>query len=174
MVAVVLVGAGALLMALGLLFLVGAAGQARRLAVAAIALGVGGASAGLGLRSWRALERFRPEVLRGEILAEARRRSGAVSEADLIAVLGPRWEAARPVLGALAAEGACQSRTESGRRLYVFPDMEPRLAVRRCEYCGGELPLEGEVTSCPSCGGTLKLGVERVALRDGGAYRMDE
>jgi len=164
--------AGVLLVGLGLLFLVGSAGQARRLAVAVLALALGGVAAGLGLRAWRRLGRLRPEVLRGEILEAARRRSGIVSEADLVAVLGSRWEAGSAVLRELVGEGVCES--DAGRRLYVFPSLQPRLAVRRCEYCGSELPLEGEVTSCPSCGGTIKLGVERVALRDGDAYSMDE
>ena len=164
--------AGALVMGLGLLFLVGSAGQARRLVVAVLGLALGGVAAGFGLRAWRRLDRLRPEVLRREILAAARRRSGIVSEDDLIAALGRRWAAGSAVLRVLVAEGVCQG--DAGRRLYVFPSLQPRLAVRRCEYCGSELPLEGEVTSCPSCGGTIKLGVERVALRDGDGYSMDE
>jgi len=165
---------GVLLLGLGLLFLVGSAGQARRMLVAVLALGVGGVAVGLGLRAWRALERSRPEVVRGEILEAARRRSGVVSEPDLIAVLGARWSVGRQVLETLGTEGECQTRSEQGRLLYVFPALQPRLMVRRCEYCGAELPLEGEVTSCPSCGGTIKLGVERVGLRDGDAYSMDD
>jgi hypothetical protein len=164
--------AGVLVMGLGLLFLIGSAGQTRRLAVAVLALALGGVAAGFGLRAWRRLDRLRPEVLRGEILDAARRRSGIVSEDDLVAALGRRWAAGSAVLRALVAEGVCES--DAGRRLYVFPSLQSRLAVRRCEYCGSELPLEGEVTSCPSCGGTVRLGVERVGPRDGDAYRMDE
>ncbi len=158
---------------LGLLFLIGSAGRGYRLASAAILLASGAICAGLGLRGLRAAARLEPEALRAEILAEARRRSGSVPETDMAAVLGARWAAGRDVLAALAAEGVCSRHVEGVDALYVFPGLQPRLAVRRCEYCSAELPLEGDVASCPKCGGTVKTGVERLTVRED-SYRMDE
>jgi len=54
---------GVALMLLGLLFLAGAAGQVRRLAVAGVSLVLGAASAGYGVRGWRAAEASSPEAI---------------------------------------------------------------------------------------------------------------
>jgi hypothetical protein len=167
----VVVGLG--LGALGLLFLIGSAGRWQRLVVALIGLSLGAACVGLGLRGIRALRRLDPAAMRAEILAEARRRSGSVSETDLTALLGERWASGRDVLAGLASEGVCRRHVEAAGVFYVFPGLQPRLAVRRCEYCSAELPLAEDVTTCPKCGGTIRTAVERVTLPED-AYRMDE
>jgi hypothetical protein len=157
---------------LGLLFLIGSAGRAHRLAIAAISLAAGAVCLGFGLRGLRALSRLDPGAVRAEILAEARRRSGSVSESDLAASLGARWGVGRDVLAMLASEDVCRRHVEASGTFYLFPGLQPRLAVRRCEYCSAELPLEGAVATCPKCGGAVKLGVERLTLREDD-YRMD-
>jgi hypothetical protein len=169
----VLVLAGVLLAGLGFLFLVGSAGSVRRLGVAVIGLALGGVLAGFGVRGIKALARSLPEAVRAEILAEARRRSGSLSATDIAALLGERWPAGRAVLATLESEGVCQRQTEQGADFYLFPSMQPRLAVRRCEYCGSELPLDEATTSCPKCGGTVRTAAERLSLRQDDAYRMD-
>jgi hypothetical protein len=168
-----LVVGGVGLAGLGLLFLIGSAGRMHRLAIAAILLASGAICVGMGLRGLRSLSRLEPEVVRAEILAEARRRIGSVSEADLAASLGARWGASGGVLEALISEDVCRRHVEAGGVFYVFPGLQPRLAVRRCEYCSAELPLEGLITTCPKCGGTVRTGVERLTLREDD-YRMDE
>ena len=57
---------------------------------------------------------------------------------------------------------------------YLFPDMQPRLTVRKCQYCDAELPIVQELSSCPNCGGNFKTQVERVSLSKDDAYSMDE
>jgi Zn finger protein HypA/HybF involved in hydrogenase expression len=168
-----LVLVGVLFAALGLLFLVASAGSGRRLAVAVAALGVGGVLAGLGVRGLKALARSAPEAVRAEILAEAGRRSGSLSATEIAALLGERGQVGRDVLAALEAEGVCRRHWEQDAELYLFPGMQPRLAVRRCDYCGSELPLDDETSSCPKCGGTVKTAAERLSVRRDDAYRMD-
>jgi hypothetical protein len=171
-VALVLGGVGLVL--LGLLFLVGAAGRAGRYLVGVVSLTLGGTVAGLGARLVKEAAAASPERLRAEILELARRRSGEVSEAEVGAELGTRAAGAPAVLAALEGERLCVRRSREGATYFVFESLQPRLVVRRCEYCNAELPVSGNVTSCPTCGGSVKTQVESRSLSGGDAYRMDD
>lgn len=172
--AVILAVLGVGLVLLGLLFLLGAAGMTRRYLVAAVSLAAGAVLAGLGIRFFRQADRITPAYLRAEILDMARRHNGEVSEADLRAGLGRRFPRAEKVIVRMRNEGLCQQRRRGVELYYVFADMLPRLTVRRCAYCGAELPLDLELSSCPNCGGSIKTGVESLSLSKEGHYSMDE
>lgn len=169
-----LAGSGILLMALGLLFLVGSAGLTSRYLVAFASLGLGLAATIGGLTAHRLADLRDPKHVRGEILGEAKRRGGVVTEAELAGLLAKRWEIGKEVLGVLAVDGQCERRQDGAVVSWVFPSLQPRLAVRECEHCGGTLPLGEEVTTCPSCGGALTTAVKRVDLASDDAYSMDE
>ncbi len=172
-IAMVLVGVG--LVALGLIFLLGAAGQGSRYAVAVVGLALGGVLAGLGVRLVKVAEAASPEQLRAEILAQARARNGEISEADVEAALGRRAVGAAAVLAGLEGDGRCsRHRSEDGAEYFVFAELQPRLMVRRCEYCRAELPLQQELAQCPNCGGTFKTDVESRSLAGEDLYEMDE
>lgn len=172
--AAVVVGAlGSVLVLLGLLFLVGAAGQAQRYAVALVGALLGSGLIALAIKLFQQGGALTPEHIRAEILALAKRRSGEVSEVDLQATLGLRRERAQRVLEDLLRDGLAKQAARDGTLYYTFPDLLPRLAVRRCEFCQAELPLEQELASCPRCGGTIRMDMEQVALSDD-AYGMDE
>ncbi len=168
------VALGAVLILLGLLFLVGSAGQARRLAVAVISLASGAVATGVGVRTFKRAEALMPERLRADILAVARERSGEVAESEIAARLGDRFEAARAVLDVLATEGACTRRSVGGSVHLVFPSLQPRLTTLQCEYCGAELPISESVRSCPSCGGTITTRVVRRSMAAGEVFGMDD
>ena len=170
-----LVGLGVLLMALGLLFLVGAGGQAQRYAIGAVALALGAVAAGFGLRFVRQAEAARPERLREQILALAKERAGELSADDLTAALGPLARLGEEELQRMARDGnVVDERRDDGRRFYVFADLQPRLTLRRCAFCRKEIALEAETTTCPHCGGAVERHVERVSLTDDDAYHMDD
>jgi hypothetical protein len=170
----VTVASGVMLVGLGLLFVVGAAGQARRLVIGAVLLGLGALVAGVGVRTYKREEAASPEQLRAELLELARRRSGEISETDVAAALGRRAEAALAELRRMVTNGECRRSAVDGTDYYTFPDLQPRLAVRRCQFCSAELPLAEELASCPSCGGLIKTEVRRVARSGDDAYGMDE
>ncbi len=173
--AVMGIGLGTLLALLGVLFLVGADGEVRRLVVAAIGLVGGAALVGVGIRLWKVAEALSPARLRVEILEAAKREDGEISAPELEAALGRRFAPAEPVLERLVSEGRCRRQQRSGGLYYVFPELQPRLAVRRCEYCGAELPLADELSSCPSCGGAVQTGVVQRSFSGGeGLFSMDE
>lgn len=172
--AVLLCVLGIGLVLLGLLFLLGAGGRGYRYVIAVVCLAMGGGLAGLGVRLFKQADAASPEQLRAEILELARRKSGEISEDEVLASLGRRAAGAPAVLAAMVTEGLCERRTVRGAAYYLFPELQPRLLVRRCEYCNAELPLAGEVAECPNCGGTVKTQVESRSLAGGEVYSMDE
>ncbi len=172
-VAVVIGVVGILAVAFGLLFLLGAAGQVHRYVIAAVGVLLGVGLVTLAVKLFRQSGALTQEHIRAEILALAKQRNGEVSELDLQAALGLRWEHAISVLDRLLREGVCKRATKDGAVYYQFPSLLPRLAVRRCEFCQAELPLEEELDSCPRCGGSIRTDMEQVAFSDD-AYSMDE
>ncbi len=171
---ILLEAAGGILVALGLLFVVGAGGQVRRLVIGAVMIVIGAVLAGVGVRIYKQADALLPEQLRAEILELARRRNGEVSETDVAAALGRRAPAALALLSTMVRDGECRRSAIDGTAYYTFPDLQPRLAVRRCQFCKAELPLSAELASCPACGGLIKTEVRRVAASGDDAYGMDE
>jgi len=171
---ILLVLCGVSFVLLGLLFIVGAAGRTGRFVAAVVLLALGGAAAGVGVRLYKEAAADSPEQLRAEILDLARRRNGELAEADVAATLGRRAAGADAVLAAMVSEGICERRLAGGASYYLFSELQPRLLVRRCEFCQAELPLQQELTTCPGCGGTIKTQVESRSLAGGDHYRMDE
>jgi hypothetical protein len=169
--AVVLVLVGVASCLLGLLFLVGSAGESRRLVVAALGLGLGVGLGALGARTYRRALALAPEQLVGEILEVAKRHAGDLPEPAFLAAFAGRTRAAEQVLGGLLRAGTCTRQPRGESVSYVFPELQPRLLLRRCQYCQAELPPASDAVQCPRCGGTLKMEQEHVP--DAGDYRMD-
>lgn len=165
---------GASFLLLGLLFLAGSAGMGRRLVIAAVFLLLGALISGLAVRTFRRWRLLDPEILRNEILGLAQRKNGEISMADIDAELGWRTTAAGPVVENLVAQGKCRRAIDKSADYLVFPELQPRLTVRFCEYCNAEYPISEETESCPNCGGTLDTRVAVRSLADGESFSMDE
>lgn len=165
---------GIVMILFGLLFLTGSAGKAHRLAIGAASLALGAVLTGLGIRFFKQADMIQPAYIKAEIMEMARVHNGEVSEPDIQAQLGRRFKHAVDVLAAMQARGLCARRNKTGIFYYAFDDMIPRLTIRRCEFCGAEIPLEREITSCPNCGGTIKTDVEKLSLSKGDFFSMDE
>lgn len=172
--AVILVLVGIGLIGLGLLFLIGAGGKPYRYAIGAAGLALGAVAVGFGVRLFKQANQLLPDYIRAEILVLAERHNGEISEPDLMAALGARWPNALEPLSQLLSQAVCRKRVVDGADYYVFEDLQPRLTVRRCEFCDAEIPLDDTLTSCPNCGGTIKTAVEKVSLSKDESYSMDE
>ena len=172
-VSLLLMAAGLALLALGLLFAIGAAGKAFRYVVAAIAMVLGAVLAGFGLRLSRSAEAEAPDQILALVLGLARKGSGRVSEAEIFAALGRRARLAPPILERLVSAGLAERTRAEGGALYLFKGLQTRLFMRKCEYCGEELTIANPARRCPTCGGALKAAVEPTET-EGGNYRMDE
>lgn len=171
LVGVVLLGLALLLAALGMLFLLGADGQGHRFVIAAIGL-LAGASAAMGgaLMIWRGLQAS-PARVRRELLALAQARDGELRSAEVDGAFGFRAPIAHDVLREMTLAGDCR-RAEGSDGSYLFPALQPRLLLRRCDHCGHEAPLASDAEECPSCGATLNVKREAKEA-DEGLYGMD-
>jgi len=174
LIAALQVLAGVIMILLGLLFLAGAAGQGRRVLIGAAGLALGAVLAGLGTRRFRRAEAVDPARLHVEILSLAERSGGELSSQQLAVGLGWRERAAAPVLETLLREGRCVRRHERGEVFYVFPALQPRLMLLRCDYCHTSYDLNDDLDTCPNCGGTLRSEVVSVSLSQGEVYGMDD
>lgn len=165
---------GILLLAFGLLFLLGSAGQVRRLVVAGVGLASGAVVIAYAAAAFREAAARSPERIRAEILALAKREDGEISREEIASALGNRFTAADPVLDALALEGVCRRIPRGGVFFYTFPDLQPRLTVLRCDYCSTERDLNSGFEKCPSCGGPMSPQVAVRSLGEGNVFAMDE
>jgi Zn finger protein HypA/HybF involved in hydrogenase expression len=172
--AIPMICAGVLAALFGLLFLVGSGGQATRLVVGAASLLLGAVGVGFGVRLVKQASAESPRQLIAEIMALAKREDGEVSEEEIVAALGARADKADEILASLMRSGTCERTADRGGVFYVFPELQPRLHVRRCEYCMADLPLSQEVGKCPQCGGEVRVHVERRSVAGEDIYRMDE
>jgi hypothetical protein len=164
---------GGLCLLLGLLFLIGSAGTARRLVVAAIFLLAGGVLAGLGARAWRRADQLLPERLEAVILDAAKREDGEIAADELTAALGWKAPHAQSVLEDLLARGVCRRSQRGGELFYLFTGLQTRLTLLVCEYCGAEYPLSSGTETCPACGGPVSRTVVTRTLSDGSSFSMD-
>ncbi|MBW2702809.1 MAG: hypothetical protein JRF33_18460 [Deltaproteobacteria bacterium] len=171
---IILILLGLAALAFGLLFIVGAGGRLSRYVIAGLGLGLGALCLGFGARLARKLQMRTSAYIRAEVLALASRHNGELSQADLQAQLGERFPDGVPVLAQLQQAGLCRQTEREGKTFYVFPDMQPRLTIRKCEFCDAELPLDEQLSSCPNCGGSIKTRIERLSLSKDEAYSMDE
>lgn len=172
--AIVLVVVGILAALLGILFLIGAAGQTGRYLVSLASLVTAAVTLGFGLLLFRQAKRLDPELIRAEILELAQKKNGELSQQDIQALLAKRFDAAAPVLLQMQQRGVCQMASKDGVTYYNFLSLQPRLTIRRCEFCQAELPLAATLVSCPQCGGTVTTEVQQVSLSNSKLYGMDE
>ena len=171
--AFVLVGLGVLSIALGLLFLVGAAGKPSRYAVSGVALVVGAVAAAVGVALHRRADTESPLQLRAEILDLARRKNGEISRADVAAALGARMPGAEPVLEELQRTGVCKPTDRDGQSYFLFASLQPRLLIRKCRFCTYEAPLGDDRKVCPNCGGALDTTRAARSVSGNDDYGMD-
>ncbi len=163
---------GVFLLLFGLLFLVGAGGQMRRVAIGFVGLSGGALATGFGIRNFKRAELWSPEQLRADILEVARRKNGEVSMSDIEARLDRRVRVVGPVLEKMGLEGVTREGTRDGGRYFVFPHLQPRLMIRFCRYCDAEFPVSNESDSCPNCGGTLETRVATRSISEGEVFSM--
>ena len=171
---VLFVAAGGLLFLFGLLFVVGAKGEGSRYLIGFVGLGAGAVLLGFGIRWFRAADADSPEQVLTELLEAARKRNGELSELEIGAALGRRAALAAPLLEQLVRERLCERKAAGAGVSYVFKDLQPKLFVRKCTFCGTETSIASQATKCPRCGGAIGVDAARKDVGAEGAYRMDE
>lgn len=171
-VAIVVFGCSALL--LGLLFVIGSAAKMQRLVIGGVLVASGAGMVGIGVRRFKGDAANSPQRLRADILELAKREDGEISREEVIAMAGLRAQAAATVLETLVAEGVCRRTERKGSQVFVFPHLQPRLTVLRCDYCATEQDLNSGLDTCPRCGGPLQKSIVARSLAEGQVFNMDE
>lgn len=174
LLSILFVLAGGVFFLLGLLFVVGAKGVASRMAIGVIGLGAGAVLVGFGIRWFRAADADSPEQVLADLLEAARRRNGELSQLEIGAALGRRAALAGPILDRLVADRLCERKPAGAGVSFVFKDLQPKLFVRKCSYCGAEASIVSELPKCTRCGAPVATSHERKDVGEDGAYRMDE
>lgn len=147
----------AVLIAVGLLFLVAASSLPGRLLPAFTLLGlgaIGAAWSGLSYRHWRNLQ---PDELAPQITALAAKNKGELAVTEVMSAFAAPAEAVNSALGVLLDKGQAHREHRADRIVYVFPGLKEHKMVRRCMYCGSTFPVKEPLHKCPNCGGDLEL-----------------
>jgi hypothetical protein len=161
-VALIVLIAGGVLLALGLLFLCASAAAPEKtttrfiLAIALIV--IGGAGAAYAGTTWRRLSETEPQRLADRIV-EFLRSEGKfeTTAAEAVAELSAPMVNVQAALEVLQSRGDAVPEQRDDRRVYVFPNLKESKVVRHCPYCGAEFPVKQAITKCPNCGGTIEL-----------------
>lgn len=124
--------------------------------LAMIALGGGGLYWSIGvIRRWYG---NRPEPLARRIVQKlGHERKDTVSLARVIADLRVTPQAAQEAMRILEARGVAKQDVSDGDTVWRFPGLGMELVVRKCEFCGTELPVSKPITTCPHCGANVSL-----------------
>ena len=173
LVSIMTIGAGLL----GLLFLIGSAGQIHRLIVG---MGLLSSATVLGLvaRKWaRAASQSSRVVVVSDLLSLAQQHNGWLTEALVAAHFGTRFLLAMNLLQDLARGGQCQQAQKAGLNGYLFSDLSVQLTVPQCAHCGFESAIADipEGSTCPRCGAVLNWTQRAADCRTKSqTYSMDE
>ena len=163
---------GILSSALGLIFFIGSHGIGSRLAAAGILGTAGVIMFVIGVIMFRRGSRFSPAGIRKELLRLARMNNGELTEEAIIGTLGTS-DTVNVQLAALVREGVASERMRDNRKLYVIENVQMKMVLKKCPYCGNDYPVRDDIERCPTCGGDLKLHRTALALNEK-KFSMDE
>ena len=103
-----------------------------------------------------------------------RRLIHELSATDIQSLFGRRSRLAVVGVERLVAAGTCRRSRKGAEDYFVFPDLQPRLQSRFCDYCDAELPINLDADNCPNCGGVLSSRVAVRSVSEGELFSMDE
>jgi hypothetical protein len=99
-----------------------------------------------------------------------------LSALGVISLIGPHGIGARLAAGGVMCTGGLAALVFGMilfRRVYRFEDVQAKLVLKKCPYCGNDYPVRDDIERCPTCGSDLKL--QRTALAKGeDKFSMDD
>ncbi len=162
---------GLALIVLGMMFVI-AAGEEKNRFMTGMILSVFGLSLlVMGIRLFRAGISISPGVIKERILKLAGRNHGELPEDVLSGEMGSS-DTLDFQLQSMIDSGIARKTSRDGRIFYLFSQFNMKLVVKQCPYCGNDYPVRDDIEVCSSCGGDLKLSVERMIGKDD-SYSMD-
>ncbi len=156
--ALIVLGVGALMLGLGLLFLCASIRAPQRMILAILLILIGGAGAAWAGATYRRLSDIEPKRLADRIVEMVRLQGKfETTEAEAIAGLSAPAANVQQALDVLEARREAAPENRDDRRVYVFPNLKESKVERRCPYCGAQFPVKQALSQCPNCGGNLEL-----------------
>ncbi len=158
LIAFILLTVGAVMLALGLLFLCAAVNDTGRLPLSLILMFLGGGLAAGGALMLRRQRELSPDTVADRVLALAQADDDAeLSVAEMVAGLGLPEAAVVKGLDLLEKRGRYRREYRDDRTVYVFPGLKKSKLIRKCAYCGRTYSVKEPIHVCPNCGGTVEL-----------------
>jgi hypothetical protein len=156
-VAAVLILIGAVLLFIGLAFLIAATKQPGRLLPALAMLGCGGALVIWSATKIRALGAAAPENVHARVCELAATSGGELTVAEAMGNLGITEGVARQTLRHLTSGGTCRQEVRGSTEYFIFAGLKQAIKVKKCAYCGTVYPVATPGRQCAGCGGQLEV-----------------
>ncbi|HOT77594.1 MAG TPA: zinc ribbon domain-containing protein [Candidatus Wallbacteria bacterium] len=152
----IMIAAGAAFILLGLLFLIASMTNPARMNIAAVSGFIGAALMYFSFSAIAHINFNSPDNLAALILKIARKNNGYFTAAEVIARLNITAEKFDEVIDYMLRGRMASEETRDGAIVYKT-DSAGSTVKRKCEFCGSEFNVRDSLTSCPSCGGNVKM-----------------
>jgi hypothetical protein len=162
---------GLALLLLGIMFIIVSSERGSRLVTGVILAVFGLLLLLIGIRLFRAGISVSPAVIKEKILKLAGKNHGELPEDVITGAIGTS-DTLDFQLQSMINSRIAKKTFRKGRTFYLFSQFNMELVVKKCPYCGNDYPVRDDIESCSSCGGNLKVSVERIKGKDD-SYSMD-
>jgi hypothetical protein len=156
---------------LGIMFVMASGEKMSRLGTGIILLIFGLTFLIFGIRLFRAGIAVSPSKIKERILKLAARNHGELPEDVLTGEIG-KSDILDFALQSMINSGMAGKTLRKGRTFYLFSEFNMTLVVKQCPYCGNDYPVRDDIEACSSCGGDLKISVEKMRGKSD-SYSMD-
>ena len=150
-------GLAVLFVLFGLIFVLGSQGQASTLLVGIFMIVVAVAAGAFTARKLANLAGQTPDAIDDRVLNLATMSGGEVTPGEVTGALQVPVAEVQASLERLVTKGLAEMKVRDGDLYYVFPGIATVRKVKRCAYCGTEVPLRETGMRCASCGGQLEI-----------------
>ncbi len=162
---------GLALLVLGIMFIIASGDEMRRIITGIILSSSGLLLLATGIRFYRKGISISPERIKEKILKLASQNHGELPENVIIGEIGKSDILDFQLISMINA-GIAKKTFRDGQTLFLFSQFNMKLVVKQCPYCGNDYPVRDDIETCSSCGGDLKVSIERKMDEDN-SYSMD-
>ena len=153
----VLILIGAVLLFIGLAFLIVSTKQPSRLLPALMMLACGGLLVVWSAMKIKALGAAAPENVNARVGELAATSGGELTVAEVVGQLGITESVARQALRHLTETGVCKEEIRGTTEYFIFAGLKQVIKVKKCAYCGTVYPVATPGRQCAGCGGQLEV-----------------
>lgn len=162
---------GLAIMVLGMMFIIASDKQKSRFAIGIILTMFGSSLLIMGVRLFRAGISLSPAKIKEKILQLAGKNHGELPEDIIIGEIG-KSDTLNYQLLQMIKSGIAKKGFRNERAFYLFSQFNMKLVVKQCPYCGNDYPVRDDIETCSSCGGNLKISIQRIGEGDD-SYTLD-